>query len=131
MRPIPITLACAWILMSACPDPLYLMHEEYWLENDDERYIGGSCVEVADGIMSSTGAGGNGLDYALTMTGSDESVTVVVTGQNGEKLEERAYDQDFLSSGDSDSFVVRSGEVDFLRLEFWGGTTCEKPRDPD
>lgn len=64
------------------------------------------------------------------MVGSDDSVTVTVTGAMGETLEERTYDERFLSSGESDSFVVRSEGVELLRLKFWGGTMCEPPRDP-
>jgi len=130
MRLTPLTLSCSWLLSSACSNPVYLMHEEYLLENAEEHYIGGSCQEVSDGLTSGTGVGGEGPNYALTMVGSDDSVTVVVTGQSGDTLEERTYDRHFLSSGDSDSFVVRHDGVEFLRLKLWGGLTCEPPRDP-
>ena len=131
MKPIPITLTCSVLLMSACADPLYLMHEEHWLENDEERYIGGGCQDVSAGTMSGTGAGGEGPNYALTMTGSDDSVRVVVSDENGDALEERTYDEDFLMSGEPDSFVVSRDGIEFLRLKFWGGTTCESPRELD
>lgn len=130
MRRTLLTLTCACLLLSACEDPLYLMQEEYLLEGDDEVYIGGSCQEVSDGLTAGTGAGGDGRDYAVTTVGSDDGVTVTVTGEMGETLEERTYDERFLSSGESDSFVVRSEGVEFLRLKFWGGATCEPPRDP-
>jgi len=131
MRAIPIILTGSWFLLSACADPLYLMHEEYSLEGDEELYLGGGCQEVSDAVMSGTGVGGEGPDYALTMTASDDSVRVVVTDQNGDTLEERTYDEQFLSSGEPDSFVVRRDGMGFLRLKFWGGTTCEPPREPD
>lgn len=125
------TLICAWVLSSACSDALYIMHEEYLLEDEGERYVGGSCEEVRDGLKSGTGVGGEAPDYALTMFGSDESVRIVVRDQSGDTLEERTYNDNFLRSGDSDSFAVRRDGVEFLRLKFWGGPTCEPPRDPD
>jgi hypothetical protein len=131
MKMRSITLSCCLLLASACADPLYLMHEEYWLEDGEERYIGGACQEVSEDVMSGTGTGGDGPDYAITMTGLDEGVRVVVTGEDGDTLEERTYDEAFLSSGEPDSFVVRSGGVEFLRLKLWGGTTCQSPREPE
>jgi len=124
-------LRCSVLLLSACADPLYLMNEEYLVEDGEERYIGGACQQVSADVMSGTGAGGKGPDYALTMTGSDDSVTVVVSDENGDTLEERTYDEEFLSSGEPDSFAVRRDGIEFLRLKFWGGTTCESPREPE
>jgi hypothetical protein len=132
MRPMPITLACSVLLLSACADPLYLMHEEHWLEDGEERYIGGACQDVSGSTTTGTGVGGEGPSYAINMTGSDDDgVTVVVSDENGDTLEERTYDERFLSSGERDSIVVGRDGIDFLRLELWGGTTCESPREPD
>lgn len=131
MRPIAITLACPWLVLSACADPLYLMNEEYALDNGEERYIGGGCQDVSGDGTSGTGVGGEGPDYAIAMTGLDDGVRVVVTGENGDTLEERTYDEDFLLSGEVDSITVGDDGVDFLRLKLWGGTTCEPPREPD
>jgi hypothetical protein len=132
MRPTPIVLACSLLFLSACADPLYLMHEEHSLENGEERYVGGACQDISASTTSGTGVGGEGPSYAINMTGSDDnSVTVVVSDENGDTLEQRTYDERFLSSGEPDTFVVGRDGIDFLRLKLWGGTTCESPREPD
>lgn len=124
-------LACSVPLLGACGDPLFLMHEEHVVEDGEERYIGGGCQDVSASVTSGTGTAGEGPGYAIEMTGSDDGVIVVVRDEKGVTLEERSYDEDFLLSGEVDSFELRRDGVAFGRLRFWGGTTCESPREPE
>lgn len=119
------------VSVAACSDPYVIMHEEFIQHDQDaERFIGGSCEEVKDGLATGSGAAGSEFDYSISHTGRPDGVVVVVSSSSGKSLTELFYSQDFLLSGKKDVVKVRLSPDDELRLKSWGGTECEPIRDP-
>jgi len=113
---------------------LYLMEEDYWGDTASdagtEMFAGGGCSSVGSGMNGAGGGGiagpsiGGGAGYSIEEFFVDGGVFVVVNAPVGEPLAQRLYKPDFLLSGRVDEFTVRLTPTSYLRLRFWGGTSC-------
>jgi hypothetical protein len=120
------------LLLVACNDPLFLMFEEHLRTPEGEHLAGSGCESIGDGTSGSGTAGPGALSYSIEHEGHDgEGVRVVVRDGTGRVRALRAYNEDFLLSGEVDEFEIELDAQNTLRLRYWGGTTCEEPREPD
>jgi hypothetical protein len=125
--------ALAGIAVGCSEDALFVMHEEYIQTGDNSRYMGGACEQLARGVSSATGAGGDDLPpYSLEMKADDDGVQVVLRNERdtGASIE-RHYSTAFLESGQRDKLQIRLDGDQIARIIVWGGKSCEQPRDSD
>jgi hypothetical protein len=118
-------------VLAGCNQPIFLMFEEHLETPDGERLVGSGCESIGDGTSGSGSAGASGPTYSIVHQGHDgEGVRVLVRSGTGRLLEVRDYNEDFLRSGNVDEFEIEFPGQHTLRLRYWGGDTCEEPREP-
>lgn len=129
-RMLPCCLAAA--LAGCGGDPLFLMFEEHLRTAEGERLVGSGCQSIDGGSGASGAVGGGTGSYSIEHEGHDgEGVRVLVRSGTGELLAVRSYNEDFLESAEVDEFEVEIDPDHTLRLVYWGGDTCEEPREPE
>ena len=122
---------CLAAVLAGCGEPLFLMFEEHLQTTEGERLVGGGCESIGGGTSGSSSGGATGLAYSIEHEGHDgEGVRVRVRDGSGRLLEVRDYNENFLSSGEVDEFEIELSAQHILRLRYWGGPTCEEPREP-
>ena len=122
---------CLAAVLAGCGEPLFLMFEEHLQTPEGERLVGGGCESIGGGTSGSSSGGATGVAYSIEHQGHDgEGVRVLVRDGSGRLREARDYNEDFLSSGEVDEFEIELSAQNILRLRYWGGTTCEEPREP-
>lgn len=130
-----VRTCCLATLLAGCGQPLFLMFEEHLETPEGEHLVGGGCESIGDGTSgtaSGSAAGDATMAYSIEHQGHEgEGVRVRVRGGNGQLLQARNYNEDFLLSGEVDEFAIELAADRTLRLRYWGGATCEEPREPD
>ena len=121
------------LLLSACSeDELFLMHCEFIDENGAETYMGGSCQTVQDeddhGSVTSTAGE---VRYILEHVWLDGGVLLRIRTPDAVALAQKAYSREFLLSGEKDVVPVQLVPDVRLRVQSWGGGTCESPPEPE
>ena len=127
-----VGLLLAMVVASVgCGETYFLMHEEYMRERDEEeRYMGGGCSGLSDGVTSGSGSGGSDFSFSVEHRGTAHGVLVIVRSGRA-VLAHREYDERFLLSDAVDEIEVDLTTQHHLRLKYWGDDQCEPVREPD
>jgi hypothetical protein len=129
---LSLRACCLAAALAGCGEPLFLMFEEHLQTPEGERLVGSGCESIGGGTSGSGSAGAMGLAYSIEHEGHDgEGVRVRVRDGSGRLRAVRDYNEEFLSSGEVDEIEVELSAQHTLRLRYWGGPTCEEPREPE
>ncbi|MCA9591199.1 MAG: hypothetical protein KC657_38150 [Myxococcales bacterium] len=121
--------------LAGCADERYFVMTEEWLvESNGERHVGGGCTAVAKGMRGGTGGGsadvGEPLRFAVEFESLGDGVRVAVVGST-ERVE-RFFDERWLrGERPAETIEVAAAASASYRVRLWGGLRCVPPRGVD
>lgn len=124
-----LTFVACLVLSSCADERRYVMHEETLIDESGEQYLGGACIEVADGVRTGTGGSVAAGSFSIDYEGVNDGAKLVVT--TGRARVERFFDEAWLrGEKPSEDVTVPIDTVAKLRLHLTGGRECVQPREP-